>query len=93
MKNYVCMTINKADTDNEQAISKFTDFITQKGGEVSKVKNCGVMKMAYPRNGEETALYILFHFKATPLTVMELDKNLDKDKTIICKMIISDVNK
>lgn len=83
----VILTQKISDEEKSASIAKITELITA-NGEVTSVDDMGVKKLAYEINKEGEGHYYLFNFVATPDHILELERVLRIDDTVLKYMTI-----
>ncbi len=78
-----------AEEDIAAAIERVSQFITQKGGEVSAVNRWGRRKLAYPIKRFREGNYVLTQFKLQPSLAAELETNLRGSEEILRHLLVS----
>jgi small subunit ribosomal protein S6 len=75
---YETMYVLKPDMDEEKKdalIKRFSDIITNNGGNVEKVDEWGKKRLAYPIQYINDGYYVLVNFEAPPALPAELERN------------------
>ena len=67
----------------KEAVAKYVDYITKKGGEVVYEEDWGLRQLAYPIQHKTSGFYYLIEFKATPEFVATLETQYHRDERII----------
>lgn len=78
MKNYESIFVLRPTLEEEQRnelIEKFKNIITADGGEIVKVEEWGVKRLAYEIEKIREGYYVLVEFKARPELPRELERN------------------
>jgi len=83
----IILTQKISDEEKKASIVKITELITA-NGEVTSVDDMGVKKLAYEINKEGEGHYYLFNFVATPDHILELERVLRLDDTVLKYMTI-----
>ena len=71
------------DEETKSVIEKFTNVITDNGGEIEKVDEWGKRRLAYPINYKTEGYYVLVLFEAEGPVPAELQRNLKNDERIM----------
>ena len=77
------MTPVLSDDQMKEAVSKFQNFLKDKGAEIVHEENWGLRKLAYPIQKKSTGFYHLIEFKAEGTLVNELEVNFKRDERIM----------
>ena len=72
-----------SDTQMKEAVAKYTQLITDNGGEVVYEENWGLRQLAYPIQHKTSGFYYLIEFKSTPEFVDVLETQYHRDERII----------
>ena len=94
MRAYECLYIIHpgADTSElEQTVSKYSEVVTERGGEIRKVDQWGKRQLAYPIQKLTDGNYILMRFDAEPTTIEELEFRMRVDDRVLRYMTSYDV--
>ena len=67
----------------KEAVDKFENFLTQKGGTVLNREEWGMKKLAYPIQGKTTGFYALLQFDVEPAVIALLETEFRRDERII----------
>ena len=78
-----------AEEDMTAAIERVSQFITQKGGEISTVNRWGRRRLAYPIKHFKEGNYVLAQFKLQSNLVAELETNLRGSEEILRHLLVS----
>ena len=70
-------------------ISKFSELVTNNGGEVENVDEWGSRKLAYAINYITEGYYVLMNFKAKSDFPAELDRLMRINENIMRNMIVA----
>ena len=90
LQNYELMVIFTpvlAEEDYKAAQKKFSDFITDNGGQVVHQDAWGLRSLSYPINKKTTGLYYVLEFQAPSDTNAKLEIQMNRDEHIIRHMI------
>ncbi len=77
-----------SDDQVKEAVKKFRDLITAKGGEVIWEEDWGLKKLAYPIQHKKTGFYHLIEFKLAPEAVKDLDLAFRRDERVIRHLVV-----
>lgn len=86
MRHYETIIIikpNAGEADVKAKIDKVTGVINSFHGNVVKVDNWGLKKLAYLINKEQQGIYVYFEYASAPETIAELERQLRIDDTIL----------
>ena len=78
MTKYESMYILKPDLDEDAKnalVARFSDIVTQNGGEIEKIDEWGKKRLAYPINYINDGYYVLMYFSAPAELPAELERN------------------
>ena len=92
MNSYEVLYIVKPDMEEEARaalISKFSELVTNNGGEVENVDEWGSRKLAYAINYITEGYYVLMNFKAKSDFPAELDSLMRINENIMRNMIVA----
>ena len=92
MNSYEVLYIVKPDMEEEARaalISKFSELVTNNGGEVENVDEWGSRKLAYATNYITEGYYVLMNFKAKSDFPAELDRLMRINENIMRNMIVA----
>ena len=67
----------------KEAVAKYVDYITKKGGEVVYEEDWGLRQLAYPIQHKTSGFYHLIEFKADPTLIASLETQYHRDERII----------
>jgi small subunit ribosomal protein S6 len=67
----------------EEAVQKFEEFITSRKGKLSNKENWGLKKLAYPIQNKKSGFYHLFEFSASAETISELELIFRRDERVM----------
>ncbi len=77
-----------SDDQVKEAVKKFEDFLTSKGGEIIWKEDWGLKKLAYPIQHKKTGFYNLIEFKLDPEVVKDFDLSFRRDERIMRHLIV-----
>ena len=78
----VLMLKNSLDTETNEKIEFYRDFLTAKGSQVM-VKNNGKKSLAYPIQGSETATFIQYVYCGNGDLNKELNVEIQRDESVL----------
>ncbi|MGC6422967.1 MAG: 30S ribosomal protein S6 [Flavobacteriaceae bacterium] len=67
----------------EEAVKKYTDFITSKGGAIVSTENWGLKKLAYPIQNKKSAFYHLMEFNVEAEVIDALEVEFRRDERVM----------
>jgi small subunit ribosomal protein S6 len=67
----------------KEAVTKFRDFITSKGGKIKTENDWGLRKLAYPIQKKTTGFYHMFDFEIDPEAIADFEIQLRRDEKVI----------
>ncbi|MCW2276690.1 30S ribosomal protein S6 [Heliophilum fasciatum] len=91
MRNYEAMILIRPGIDEETytaVVDKFSNLITQQGGELVKVEKWGKRRLQYEINRHKEAFYLLVYFKGEPAVSQELERVMKISDDIIRFLVI-----
>ncbi len=77
------MTPVLSDEQMKETVSKFQDYLKNKGAEIVYEDHWGLRKMAYPIQKKSTGFYHLIEFKADTQLVKDLELEMKRDEKVI----------
>ena len=86
MKQYEAvfiMTPVLSDEQMRETVSKFHDFLIQKGAEIVFEDHWGLRKLAYPIQKKSTGFYAMLELEADPSVIAKLEINFRRDERVI----------
>ncbi|MEI6100331.1 MAG: 30S ribosomal protein S6 [Eubacteriales bacterium] len=92
MTNYETLYILKPDLEDEKKdalITKFSEIITNNGGEISKTDEWGKRRLAYPINYINDGYYVLTFFAAKTDLPAELERNFKISDDVIRYIVVN----
>lgn len=72
----------------EDIVQNVRDIITRHGGDVLKIEDWGVRKLAYELNKRQKGHYILILFKSPPSVISELERHTKVTEQIVKIMVV-----
>ena len=67
----------------KEAVAKYVDYITAKGGEIVYQEDWGLRQLAYPIQNKTTGFYYLIEFKADTQLIDRLETQYRRDERIM----------
>ncbi len=67
----------------EETVKKFEDFLRSKGAEIVSKENWGLRKLAYPIQHKKSGFYHLFEFKAPGEAIDPLELEFRRDERVM----------
>ena len=86
MRHYEVMIILDAAQDERTvtpSLDKFLETVREDGGKVDKVDVWGKRRLAYPINKKEEGIYAVINLECESSTVLELDRRLNLNDTVL----------
>lgn len=77
------MTPVLSDEQMKETVSKFQNYLKDKGAEIVFEDHWGLRKLAYPIQKKSTGFYHLIEFKAESNFIAELELEMKRDERII----------
>jgi len=90
LQNYELMLIFTpvlAEEDYKAAQKKFSDFITEHGGQIVHQEIWGLRSLSYPINKRTTGLYYVLEYMAPSDTNAKLEIQMNRDENVIRHMV------
>jgi len=90
MRNYEVVYVIKPDLEAEavsEVAARFSQLITDQGGEVIKVTEWGKKRLAYEVRKYREGYYVLMEFKGSPAVAQELERVLKISEDVIRYLI------
>ncbi|MDR1341468.1 MAG: 30S ribosomal protein S6 [Prevotellaceae bacterium] len=72
-----------SETQVKEAVKKYSDYISENGGEIVHKEDWGLRKLAYPIQKKTTGFYHLVEFKSEGDFVEKLETQYRRDERII----------
>ena len=72
-----------SDAQMKEAVAKYVDYITSKGGEIVYEEDWGLRQLAYPIQHKTSGFYHLIEFKAEPSVISHLETQYHRDERIM----------
>ena len=83
------MTPVLSDEQMKETVSKFQDYLKNKGAEIVYEDHWGLRKLAYPIQKKSTGFYHLIEFKAEPKLIAEMELEMKRDERVIRFLTVS----
>jgi small subunit ribosomal protein S6 len=86
MNNYETVFILNpvlSDTQIEETVKKFEDFLKKNGGSMVSKENWGLKKLAYPIQNKKSGFYHLFEFTAPGEAINPYEQEFRRDERIM----------
>ena len=83
------MTPVLSDEQMKEAVSKFQDYLKNKGAEIVFEDHWGLRKIAYPIQKKSTGFYHLIEFKADTQLLRDFEVALKRDERVIRFLTVS----
>ena len=86
MNNYETVFILNpvlSETQVEEAVQKFIDFVKAQKGKIISQENWGLKKLAYPIENKKSGFYYLFEFEAPHEAIEPLETEFRRDERIM----------
>jgi small subunit ribosomal protein S6 len=77
------MTPVLSEEQMKEAVTKFKEFITSRGGEFKHEEEWGLRKLAYPIQKKSTGFYQLFEYEAEGTLINPLETEFIRDERIL----------
>jgi len=77
------MTPVLSEEQMKEAVSKFRDYLKERGAEIIFEDNWGMRKLAYPIQKKSTGFYHLIEYKAEGSIIRELEVTFKRDERIL----------
>ncbi len=72
-----------SDTQIEETVKKFEDFLISKGAKMVSKENWGLKKLAYPIQHKKSGFYHLFEFQASGDTITPYELEFRRDERVM----------
>ena len=72
-----------SDSQVEEAVKKFEDFLKEKGAEMVHQENWGLRKLAYPIQLKRNGFYQLMEYKAEGDVIAQLELLFKRDERVL----------
>jgi len=67
----------------EEAVAKYSKFLSDNGAVIVHENNWGLRKLAYPIQKKSTGFYFLFEFQADPAMIAKMEVEYKRDERIM----------
>ncbi|MFQ5473127.1 MAG: 30S ribosomal protein S6 [Dehalococcoidia bacterium] len=91
MRDYELVLVVKPDGGDEgftATVERFSQFIKDQGGEVTKVNPWGLRKLAYPIDRHMEGFYSVTNFKIEPREVRTIEDSLGRAEDVLRHMVV-----
>jgi small subunit ribosomal protein S6 len=82
------LDVSLEESVRKELIGKFSQVITDNGGEIEKMDEWGKRKLAYSIDYKTEGYYVLVNFKANPELPRELERNLEINENVIRYLVV-----
>ena len=72
-----------SETQIEEAVQKYLDFLTDKGGSITSTENWGLKKLAYPIQNKKSAFYHLIEFSVDAEAIDAMEVAFRRDERVM----------
>ncbi|MBT6567773.1 MAG: 30S ribosomal protein S6 [Flavobacteriaceae bacterium] len=72
-----------SETQIEEAVQKYMDFLTAKGGTITSTENWGLKKLAYPIQNKKSAFYHLMEFSVSAEAIDAMEVEFRRDERVM----------
>lgn len=72
-----------SDAQFKEVVAKFSNLVTENGGEIINEEDWGLKKLAYPIQKKSTGFYHLLEFRAEPTFIEKLETMYRRDERVI----------
>ena len=72
-----------SDTQIEETVKKFEDFLKKQGAKMVSKENWGLKKLAYPIQNKKSGFYHLFEFQAPGDAISPYEQEFRRDERIM----------
>jgi len=93
MRKYEAVYVLRPDFDEEATkalVERFSNVVTEQGGEVVKVDEWGKRKLAYPIEKHREGYYVLMNFNAEADVPKELERMFKITDGVLRYMVVRD---
>lgn len=77
------------DEGRKGLIERFSNLVTENGGNVTRIDEWGKRTLAYPINYKTTGYYVLMYFDAPSTLPRELERNMQINENILRYLVIA----
>ena len=91
MRQYEVMYVLRPDLEEEKVksnVARYSEVVTNYGGEISKLQEMGKRRLAYEVNGFNDGYYVIVNFQAEPQASKEVERVLKISDDVIKHMVI-----
>ena len=91
MREYELVVILSPEVGDEEvpaAVEKISQFVTDRGGEVTEVNRWGRRKLAYPIRRHLEGSYVVSQLRLGPQTAAELEANLRISEDVLRHLLV-----
>lgn len=81
------------ESTRKELIEKFSQVVTDNGGEIEKLDEWGKRRLAYTIDYKNEGYYVLVNFKAGSEVPRELERNLEINESVIRYLVVKLLNK
>ena len=72
-----------SETQIEEAVQKYVNFISAQGGTITSQENWGLKKLAYPIENKKSGFYHLFEYAAPAEVIAALEVDFRRDERVM----------
>jgi small subunit ribosomal protein S6 len=72
-----------SETQIEEAVQKYVNFISTQGGTITSQENWGLKKLAYPIENKKSGFYHLFEYAAPAEVIAALEVDFRRDERVM----------
>ncbi|MBX6395952.1 MAG: 30S ribosomal protein S6 [Alicyclobacillaceae bacterium] len=93
MRNYEALYVLRPDLDEEataEQVQRFSELVTNQGGEVKEVNTWGKRRLAYEIQGFRDGYYVLMKFAANTELPKELERVFRISEPVIRYIVVRD---
>ena len=91
MREYELVVILSPEVGDEEvpaAVEKISQFVTDRGGEVTEVNRWGRRKLAYPIRRHLEGSYVVSQLRLDPQTAAQLEANLRISEDVLRHLLV-----
>ncbi|MED4731963.1 30S ribosomal protein S6 [Aneurinibacillus migulanus] len=96
MRKYEVMYILRPDLQEEATkanVERFSNVITEDGGEMEKVNEMGKKRLAYEIDDHREGFYVLMNFQSEPQAVNEMERLMKISDDVIRYLVVREDEK
>ncbi|MED0706012.1 30S ribosomal protein S6 [Aneurinibacillus aneurinilyticus] len=96
MRKYEVMYILRPDLQEEATkanVERFSNVITEDGGEMEKVTEMGKKRLAYEIDDHREGFYVLMNFQSEPQAVNEMERLMKISDDVIRYLVVREDEK